>query len=169
MERALRDTLDGGTFQDVPASHSGRMRAIKDRGNKSTEARIRAKLVQAGIRGWRLHPPGLAGKPDILFPVERLIVFVDGCYWHGCLCTARPRKVNVAYWSAKIEGNRRRDQRNTQSLEAAGYTVLRIWEHELAEAGSEVVERVRAALKAATARSSGTTRPTPDSPPASTK
>lgn len=147
MERALREKLQGGAFEGVPASHSGRMRAIKDRGNKSTEMRLRAKLVQAGVRGWRLHPAGLAGKPDLLFPEQKLVVFVDGCYWHGCPCLVRTRKVNGAYWSAKIEGNTRRDERNTCLLEAEGYRVLRIWEHELAEAGGGVVERIRELLK----------------------
>jgi DNA mismatch endonuclease (patch repair protein) len=136
MERALREKLEGGTFQNVPVGHSGRMRAIKDRGNKSTEARIRAKLVRAGIRGWRMHPEGLPGKPDILFPRQRVVVFVDGCYWHGCPCCVRPRKVNSGYWTAKIEGNRRRDANNTRKLEEQGYRVVRVWEHELKEPGA---------------------------------
>jgi DNA mismatch endonuclease, patch repair protein len=144
MERALREKLEGGTFQNVPAGQSGRMRAIKDHGNKSTEARIRAKLVRAGVRGWRLHPVGLPGKPDILFPDRRLVVFVDGCYWHGCPCCVRPRKVNSEYWKAKIEGNQRRDARNTATLKEQGYSVLRVWEHELV--GASVVDRIRSAL-----------------------
>src|SRR5690348_12195545 len=104
MERVLRDKLNGGTFQNVPVGHSERMRAIKGRGNKSTEARLRAKLVRAGVRGWCLHPRGLPGKPDIHFPKQRLLVFVDGCYWHGCPCCVRARKVNSEYWKAKIAG-----------------------------------------------------------------
>jgi DNA mismatch endonuclease Vsr len=146
MERALRDKLEGGSFQNVPANHSGRMRAIKHRGNKSTEARLRAQLVCAGVRGWRLHPKGLAGKPDVLFTQRRLVVFVDGCYWHGCPCCVRPRNVNSEYWRAKIEGNARRDKRNTHALEAEGYRVLRIWEHELADADGRVIERIQSAL-----------------------
>jgi DNA mismatch endonuclease (patch repair protein) len=142
MERALRDKLEGGTFQNVPAGHSGRMRAIKDRGNKSTEARLRAKLVRAGVRGWRLHPKGLPGKPDVLFPAHRVVLFVDGCYWHGCPCVVRPRKVNGEYWNAKIEGNRQRDVRNTRKLEDDGYRVLRVWEHELAAEDSDWMSRL---------------------------
>lgn len=156
MERALRDKLQGGKFEGVPPGHSGRMRAIKGRGNKSTELRLRAKLVRAGVRGWRLHPPGLPGKPDLLFPNDRLVVFVDGCYWHGCPCCQRPRKVNRDYWVAKIEGNQRRDAANTQTLRDAGYRVLRIWEHELDAAS--VVERIRAAV-AEGAKSAGSQHP----------
>jgi DNA mismatch endonuclease (patch repair protein) len=144
MERALRDTLKCGAFHDVPSSHSSRMRAVKDRGNKSTEARIRAKLVRAGIRGWLLHPKNLPGKPDILFPRQHLIIFVDGCYWHGCPCCVRPRRVNGEYWKAKIAGNQRRDLRNTAALQEQGYSVLRVWEHELA--GPGVIDRIRGVL-----------------------
>src|SRR5262249_41513821 len=109
MERALREKLVGGNFGDVSAAHSGRMRAIKEKGNKSTEKRLRAILVRAGVRGWKMHPPGLPGKPDFLFPEARVVVFVDGCYWHGCAECGHIPNVNRPYWSAKIEGNQRRD------------------------------------------------------------
>src|SRR5262245_4458182 len=125
MERVLRDTLEGGRFQGVPEAQTRRMRAIKATGARSTERRLRALLVRHGVRGWVVHPPGLAGKPDFLFAAARLVVWVDGCYWHGCpQCNARKRRsVNKAYWSLKIEGNRRRDEANTQKLQEAGYRV----------------------------------------------
>jgi DNA mismatch endonuclease, patch repair protein len=146
MERALRDLLDDGTFGAVPAPHSGRMKAIREKGNKSTEKRLRALLVRAGLRGWVMHPKGLAGKPDFLFRDANLIVFVDGCYWHGCPRCSHAPGVNKKYWSAKIEGNRRRDARNTRALKAAGYRVLRVWEHELLPAtAGRVVGRIRTA------------------------
>jgi DNA mismatch endonuclease (patch repair protein) len=147
MERALRDLLTNGEFQGVPAGHSGRMRSIKERGNKSTEARLRAMLVRAGIRGWKLQPRGLAGKPDFFFPEARLVVFVDGCYWHGCPECGHIPRVNNAYWKAKIEGNRRRDQANIRKLEEAGARVLRIWEHQLRPDGARAcLEKIRALL-----------------------
>lgn len=107
------------------------MRAIRAKGNRSTERRLRGILAQAGVRGWVLHPKGLPGKPDFLFPEARLVVFVDGCYWHGCEQCGHLPNVNRPYWSAKIAGNRQRDERNTRSLEADGYRVVRFWEHEL--------------------------------------
>jgi DNA mismatch endonuclease (patch repair protein) len=146
MERALREKLPGGKFENVPATHTGRMRAIRSRGNKSTERRLRALLVQAGVRGWKLHPDGLPGKPDFLFPEARLVVFVDGCYWHGCPQCGYAPTVNRPYWSAKIAGNVARDQRNRALLEGAGLRVLRLWEHELAEGGAACVQRVVNAL-----------------------
>jgi DNA mismatch endonuclease (patch repair protein) len=131
MERTLRDKLPGGEFTNVSVAHSGRMRAIKEKGNKSTEARVRALLVRAGVRGWTLHPPGLPGKPDFLFPEDLLVIFVDGCYWHGCPRCGHVPRVNRPYWSAKLAGNQRRDRDNVGKLRDAGYRVLRVWEHEL--------------------------------------
>jgi DNA mismatch endonuclease (patch repair protein) len=147
MERSLREKLVNGSFGDVPASHSRRMAAIRATGARSTEKRIRALLARAGVRGWKLHPPGLPGKPDILFPAARLVLFVDGCYWHGCPRCGNVPRVNRPYWSAKLEGNRRRDERNNALLVEQGYRVLRVWEHELAE-GSDWLTRLRALLAA---------------------
>ena len=144
MERALREVLVDGTFGDVPAAHSRRMRAIKEKGAKSTERRLRAILVRAGIRGWKMHAQGLPGKPDFLFPSGRVVVFCDGCYWHGCPQCGHIPNVNRPYWSAKIEGNRRRDRENNRRLEEAGLRVVRVWEHELLPGkSSAVVARIR--------------------------
>src|SRR5262245_24371204 len=103
MHRELRELLPEEGFQST-RGNSRRMSRIRAAGNKSTEVRLRACLVSAGVRGWKLRPEGLVGKPDFMFPAERIIVFVDGCYWHGCpQCAYRPGK-NKPYWSAKIEG-----------------------------------------------------------------
>lgn len=149
MERRLKDKLEGGTFGDVSAGHAKRMKAIRSTGNQSTEKRFRGLLVQARVRGWVLNPPGLPGKPDFLFPGPRIVVFLDGCYWHGCPRCGHVGTVNRAYWSAKIQGNRDRDRRRTEALEAAGYTVLRFWEHELAETPADCIVRIKDALRAA--------------------
>lgn len=146
MEKVLREKLVDGKFQDGTPGNTRRMRAIRDRGNKSTEARFRGLLVQAGVRGWKLRPHGLPGKPDFLFPNARLVVFLDGCYWHGCPRCGRVPNVNRPYWSAKIEGNRKRDARHTERLIAEGYHVLRFWEQELAEEPKRCVQRVHALL-----------------------
>lgn len=147
MERALRERLEGGSFGDVSAAHSGRMRAIKEKGAKSTEKRLRAILVGAGVRGWQMYPKGLPGKPDFIFPQAKVVLFSDGCYWHGCPECGHIPTVNRPYWSAKIEGNQRRDRENTRKLEGAGYRVLRVWEHELLPGKSgPFIERLRAVL-----------------------
>ena len=131
MEKALRLKLPNGRFDDVPALHSARMRAIKEKGNRSTELRARAILIRRGIRGWVLHPAGLPGKPDFYFPNSRVVLFVDGCYWHGCVRCRHDHSTNQAYWSAKIERNAMRDRSNNRQLRKVGLSVMRVWEHEL--------------------------------------
>jgi DNA mismatch endonuclease (patch repair protein) len=131
LERALRLKLPNGRFGDVSVGHSARMRAIKDKGNRSTEVRARAILVRCGTSGWVLHPGGLPGKPDFYFPKARVVLFVDGCYWHGCAKCRHAQSTNLAYWSAKIERNMHRDRSNNRRLRKAGLRVVRVWEHEL--------------------------------------
>jgi len=102
-------------------------------------------LVRAGISGWRLLPPDLPGKPDFVFPDASLAVFVDGCFWHGCpKCYHRP-STNRKYWDAKVERNKARDKRLRAKLRRSGWSVIRIWEHELLEPG-KVLSRIEAAL-----------------------
>jgi DNA mismatch endonuclease, patch repair protein len=146
MERRLFVLLVGGTFGKVPKGHVKRMKNIRSTGSKSTEKRFRALLVQAGVEGWRMNPKGLPGKPDFLFPESQVVVFLDGCYWHGCPRCGHIGKVNRKYWSAKIQGNKDRDARHTKQLTEEGYHVLRFWEHELAEAARQCIEAVRAAV-----------------------
>ncbi len=146
MERVLREKLQDGQFQGGSAGNSRRMRAIRDHRNKSTEGRFRAILVRAAMRGWRLHPAGLPGKPDFLFPDDRLVIFIDGCYWHGCPRCGHVPSQNRPYWSAKIARNKARDRRNFRLLRGAGYRVLRLWEHELRQDPARCLRRVRALL-----------------------
>lgn len=120
-------------------------------GNRKRDTRpellLRQELHARGLR-FRIDLPvrvdGLrAVRVDIAFTRRRLLVFVDGCFWHGCpLHGTRPR-TNAGYWSAKIATNRDRDARQTEALERAGWTVLRVWEHEPAR---EAAARVCAVL-----------------------
>jgi DNA mismatch endonuclease (patch repair protein) len=106
------------------------MSRIRSRGNKTTELRLIELMRGAGITGWR-RKSKLPGKPDFVFPLLGLAVFVDGCYWHGCKRCALASKSNVEYWVQKISGNESRDKLNAKLLRADGWTVLRIWEHDL--------------------------------------
>jgi len=141
MERALRRKLVGGRFGDVPPTHSRRMGAIQSRGNRTTEARFRAVLVRAGIRGWTILTNGITGKPDFFFPESNVAVFVDGCFWHGCPQCGHIPKVNRPFWKAKIERNQRRDRETEMRLSAIGIETIRFWEHELRHAPLECVLR----------------------------
>jgi DNA mismatch endonuclease Vsr len=109
------------------------MGAVKGKGNKTTERRLRSALARAGVSGWRLHPPDIFGRPDFFFSAEQLAVFVDGCFWHGCTRCSHAFKTNSAFWNAKISRNRERDAQTAAKLAASGVRVLRLWEHELME------------------------------------
>ena len=133
MERALRLKLEGGQFRDVAAEHRRLMQRVRGRGNRTTEGRLRAALVGAGIRGWCLHERSLYGQPDFYFHKHRVAVFVDGCFWHGCPeCGHVPSK-NTSYWRAKFGRNRRRDKKTKELLQQTGVRVVRFWEHEIQE------------------------------------
>jgi len=69
-------------------------------------------------------------RPDIVFTARRIAVFVDGCFWHGCPLHHTKPIANAQYWEDKVSSNRDRDRRTTSTLEADGWTVIRIWEHE---------------------------------------
>lgn len=82
---------------------------------------------------FRVHAqplPGLRCIADLVFPRKRLAVFVDGCFWHGCPVHGHIPKTNARYWREKIQRTISRDNRNNRGLEAAGWVVVRVWEHE---------------------------------------
>ena len=83
--------------------------------------------------------PGSRRRADLAFASARTLVFIDGCFWHGCPEHGQvTTKQNADYWSAKFLHNRERDVETNQLLEAAGWQVLRFWEH---EAPAEVESR----------------------------
>jgi DNA mismatch endonuclease (patch repair protein) len=93
-----------------------------------------AVFRRSHIRGWRRNYR-LPGRPDFAFPKLRLALFVDGCFWHGCsLCYKKPSS-NAAYWTQKLHGNQARDRRISNELTSCGWTVVRIWEHEINREG----------------------------------
>jgi DNA mismatch endonuclease (patch repair protein) len=106
------------------------MSRIRGKGNMATELEM-VKLFRAhGITGWRRHYP-ITGKPDFAFPKQKLAVFVDGCFWHGCPKHATQPKGNKRFWSDKLAANKARDRKVNRELRAKGWSVLRIWEHDL--------------------------------------
>ena len=147
MEKALRKQLTNGSFGDVAPADRRRMTAVRGKNNRTTERRFRALLIGAGIRGWRVRPKGLPGGPDFFFPETRLVVFLDGCYWHACPRCGHVPTVNRRFWSAKLRRNQERDREKEQQLAEAGYKVVRFWEHELRESAVACLGRLRKALR----------------------
>jgi DNA mismatch endonuclease, patch repair protein len=122
------------------------MRAIKSRGNRSTEQRLRAMLVRAEFRGWTMRAVTEIGSPDFVFSSKRTAVFVDGCFWHGCPRCGHLPKRNRAYWKAKIERNQRRDRAVIRLARSLGFVVVRIWECELKDRPHLCLARISRAL-----------------------
>lgn len=141
MEKALRKLLPSGKFKNVPHKRSRAMASVRGSGNKTTELKLRMAFVRSGITGWKVRPRGLKGNPDFFFPKNKLTVFADGCFWHGCPQCGHIPKKNRPYWKAKIERNRARDLKASNHLRTNGFAVLRFWEHELAENLQAVLEQ----------------------------
>jgi DNA mismatch endonuclease, patch repair protein len=120
------------------------MSAIRSSGNKDTELRLVSLLRLHGIRGWR-RGQKVPGKPDFVFRRERVAVFVDGCFWHGCRWHCRLPKSRQSFWIPKIVRNKSRDREVARLLRKGHWRMLRIWEHEL-RAPSRVAAKVKAML-----------------------
>jgi DNA mismatch endonuclease (patch repair protein) len=108
------------------------MAAVRSRGNRSTEVALASFLRRHQFRGWR-RDQKLFGKPDFVFRKERVAVFADGCFWHGCQKHGRVPKGKRAFWVKKLSANAARDRRVNQTLHKLGWCVIRVWEHELAK------------------------------------
>ena len=126
------------------AKRSQVMSRIRGRGNKATELALAKLLRAARITGWRRHA-ALMGRPDFMFRKERAVIFVDGCFWHGCPKHSNMPANNRAFWTKKLTGNKERDRLVTRALRQGGWRVLRIWEHELRKPG-RAISRCRAVL-----------------------
>jgi len=100
--------------------------------NTTPEIRVRKLLHNMGYR-FRLNRIDLPGKPDIVLPKYKTVIFVHGCFWHGCpLCKhaqIRP-KTNTEYWNKKLDLNKERDKENISTLQSLGWNVLIVWECE---------------------------------------
>lgn len=118
------------------------MASIRSKNTYSTERRLRAGLISARISGWKMNAKYLAGKPDFVFEKKKIVVFVDGCFWHGCKCKSLS-KTHRAFWRNKIEANIAHDKRVTRSLRRDGWKVIRIKEHELKPSVSKAVKKIQ--------------------------
>lgn len=107
------------------------MSHVRGAGNRDTELALIHIFRTHRITGWRRRQR-IFGKPDFVFIKLRTAVFVDGCFWHGCPLHGRTPKSNKAFWRVKFTVNTARDRLVDRTLKAKGWTIIRIWEHELA-------------------------------------
>ena len=119
------------------------MAAVKGRGNLTTEVALMKILKKEKITGWRSHYDRVEGRPDFAFPKQRVAIFIDGCFWHGCKKHATIPKTNTNFWENKITRNKERDRKVSRELKKAGWSVLRIWEHEIKMNPRKVIERLK--------------------------
>lgn len=111
--------------------------------NTKPEVLLRKKLWREGIR-YRINIDSLPGKPDIFIKKARLVVFVDGEFWHGFNWREKKKKIksNRKFWIPKIERNMQRDLENNLELKKRGYKVFRFWEHEIKKANEKCAQKI---------------------------
>lgn len=117
------------------------------RANTGTDSRperlLRAALHRRGLSFRKnMRPPGISCRVDILFVSARVAVFVDGCFWHRCPDHGVRPVSNKSYWDAKLDRNVARDRANDEALAGAGWTVVRVWEHESPESAADQIADV---------------------------
>lgn len=105
-------------------------------------------MREHGIVGWRRNRP-LPGKPDFVFPKQRVVVFVDGCFWHKCPRCFRKPATNAEFWETKINRNVARDREVNRELKKRHWRVLRFWEHDLKSNSKAVSGRIARRLRRA--------------------
>ncbi len=133
----------------VPAASSeaakNRMESTRRR-DTAPEVALRTALHRMGLRYRVDRKPllDLRRRADVVFSSARVVVYVDGCFWHGCPSHATWPKENAEFWRNKIEANRRRDADTDRRLADAGWLVVRVWEH---EDPNEAAERVARAVR----------------------
>ncbi len=127
-----------------PEDRRKTMQAVKGKGTK-LERRLFSMLAGMGVKGWKKNVANVVGKPDIVFAERRIAIFVDGCFWHGCPhCQRKLPKTNHAYWTRKINRNIALAEAINEQLRRNGWSVIRIWEHEVRTA--EDLAKVRARI-----------------------
>lgn len=132
----------------TPAQRSERMSRIRGK-DSQPELALRRVLHRLGLR-YRLHAKDLPGKPDLVFPRYKAVVFVHGCFWHrheGCKIATTP-KSNTPFWVEKFNKNKVRDARAADSLNNLGWRVFIVWECDLATSKvTKTADRLYAAIR----------------------
>src|SRR5262245_8505877 len=148
MQSSERDGVRGSSKRVVTgppeASSADALRRMQSQRQRDTapEIALRSALHKSGLRfrvDYKL--PGMRRRADIAFPSARVAVFVDGCFWHGCPRHGTSPKANAEWWAEKIATNVARDRDTDARLQEAGWTSVRVWEHEPADVAVTLVQR----------------------------
>jgi DNA mismatch endonuclease (patch repair protein) len=131
----------------TPAQRSRTMSRIRSTDTKP-EVLVRKLVFARGLR-FRKCCRELPGSPDLVFASARLVVFVDGDFWHGWRFNKWEHKLSSDYWRLKIRRNRERDKRNQKVLRQRGWRVIRLWEHQIKADPNRCIDRIAAAVREA--------------------
>lgn len=122
------------------------MSAIRAK-NTKPEIALRKALSSVGVKGYRLHPKNVIGKPDICFIHSKIAIFVNGCYWHRCpYCKPSFPKSHLKFWKEKFERNKKRDNIKNRRLRLEGWRICTVWECQIKKNIERVVFRVEKVL-----------------------
>jgi len=127
---------------DVLTENQRKFNMSRIRGkNTGPEIKVRKLLFSNSIRGYRIHY-SLPGKPDIVFIKKKIVIFIDGCFWHKCPVDFQEPKTRNEFWMKKINSNVERDQEVNKQLLNDGWKVIRFWEHEVKNQPEIVVKKI---------------------------
>ncbi|MEZ2349805.1 very short patch repair endonuclease [Caballeronia sp. RCC_10] len=132
----------------TPEQRSARMGRVRQTGT-DIELRLRHALWATGLRYRVKAAAFLPGRPDIVFVSAKVAIFVDGCFWHGCPLHGTRPATNATFWARKIERNQQRDRQVDDKLMAAGWRIIRLWEHEVKKNLDGCVKRIQEVLQTA--------------------
>src|SRR3990172_1945873 len=147
--RSSKNSATGMVDNLKPEDRRKTMRAVKGERTK-LEKRLFSMLAGMSLKGWKQNASDITGKPDVVFIDQKVAIFVDGCFWHGCpVCQRKLPQTNREYWEHKIARNIELAKLHNEQLHLDGWMVVRIWEHEIAckDGRQEIRKKIRQALK----------------------
>lgn len=148
IQKDLKRTYLRDGRAPIPEKEStSRVMSANKAKNTKPEIYLRKALWKENLRGYRLHPKNITGKPDITFPTIKVALFVNGCFWHRCPhCNLSLPKVNQSFWRNKFQSNIERDKNKIEELKKAGWKVIVIWECEIKADIIKIVKKLKKKL-----------------------
>ncbi|MCF0075336.1 very short patch repair endonuclease [Dyadobacter sp. CY261] len=129
----------------VPTTpHISKIMSANKSKNTLPELALRKRLWSDNLRGYRLHPNKIPGRPDIIYPRFKVAIFVNGCFWHRCpYCQLREPSGNRDFWVKKFDANIERDTKKRKLLEEAGWKTITVWECEIKKSIDQKIKEIQ--------------------------